>query len=37
LGLPGNLIAIKRADYSPRDLRFGGGIKGDGSDGFQIF
>ena len=37
LGLPGNLIAIKRAVYSHRDLRFGGGIKEDGSDGFQIF
>jgi hypothetical protein len=37
LGLPGNLIPIRRADYAHHDKRFGGGDKEDGSDGFQIY
>jgi hypothetical protein len=36
-GLPGNLIPIRRGDYVHHDLRWGGGLKEDGSDGFQIY
>lgn len=37
LGLPGNLIPIRRADYLDLDPRWGGPAKEDGTDGFQIF
>ncbi len=37
LGLPGNLIPIRRADYVDLDPRFGGPKREDGSDGFQIY
>jgi hypothetical protein len=37
LGLPGNLIPIRRADYVDLDPRWGGPAKEDGSDGFQIY
>ncbi len=37
LGLPGNLIPIRRADYVHLDKRFGGPDLEDGSDGFQIY
>jgi hypothetical protein len=37
LGLPGNLIPIRRADYVDLNPRYGGPAKEDGSDGFQIF
>ncbi len=37
LGLPGNLIPIRREDYTDRDHRWGYGAKEDGSDGFQIY
>ncbi len=37
LGLPGNLIPIRRADYVDLDLRYGGSQREDGSDGFQIY
>ena len=37
LGLPGNLISVRREDYVDHDIRFGGGAKADGSDGFQIY
>ena len=37
LGLPGNLIPVRREDYVDHDIRFGGGTKADGSDGFQIY
>lgn len=37
LGLPGNLIPVRREDYVDHDQRFGGGTKADGSDGFQIY
>ena len=36
-GLPGNLIPIRRGDYVDHDPRFGGPVKEDGSDGFQIY
>ena len=37
LGLPGNLVPIRRGDYVHHVLRWGGGEKEDGSDGFQIY
>lgn len=37
LGLPGNLIPIRREDYVDLNPRYGGPSKADGSDGFQIF
>lgn len=37
LGLPGNLIPIRREDYTDIDKRYGYGEKEDGSDGFQIY
>jgi hypothetical protein len=37
LGLPGNLIPIRREDYVDLDKRYGGPGKEDGSDGFQIY
>ena len=37
LGLPGNLVSVARKDYVHHEVRFGGGKKADGSDGFQIY
>ncbi len=37
LGLPGNLIPVRRADYVDNDPRFGGSTRADGSDGFQVY
>lgn len=37
LGLPGNLIPIRREDYVDLNPRYGGPSNEDGSDGFQIF
>jgi hypothetical protein len=37
LGLPGNLIPVRREDYVHLDRRWGGSEKEDGSDGFQIY
>lgn len=37
LGLPGNLVPIRRADYTEHNPRFGAPTKEDGSDGFQIY
>ncbi len=37
LGLPGNLLPIRRDDYVDAALRFGGPTLEDGSDGFQIY
>ena len=37
LGLPGNLIPIRREDYLHLDKRCGGPDKEDGSDAFQIY
>jgi Bacterial alpha-L-rhamnosidase 6 hairpin glycosidase domain len=36
-GIPGNLIPVRKEDYVDHHLRFGGGVKDDGSDGFQIY
>jgi len=37
LGLPGNLIPIRRQDYVDLNPRYGGPAREDGSDGFQTF
>jgi hypothetical protein len=37
LGLPGNLIPIRKEDYVDLNPRYGGPKKADGSDGFQTF
>jgi len=37
LGLPGNLVPVRRADYVDLDPRYGGPTKEDGSDGFQVY
>jgi len=37
LGLPGNLIPVRREDYVDLQKEFGGPEKEDGSDGFQIY
>ncbi len=37
LGLPGNLIPVRREDYVDLDPRWGGPKKEDGSDGFQTY
>lgn len=37
LGLPGDLIPIRREDYASRSPRWGAPQKEDGSDGFQIY
>lgn len=37
LGLPGNLVPVRRADYVDNDPRFGGSKREDGSDSFQVY
>jgi len=37
LGLPGNLVCIPRRDYVHLDPRWGGGVREDNADGFQIY
>lgn len=37
LGLPGNLVPIRKEDYSDPRRRYGGSEREDGSDGFQIY
>ncbi len=37
LGLPGNLISVRKEDYTHPDPRWGGGRKEDGSDAFQRY
>jgi hypothetical protein len=37
LGLPGNLIPIARKDYAHKNPRYGGGVREDNVDGFQIY
>lgn len=37
LGLPGNLVPIRREDYTDRRRRYGGPELADGSDAFQIY
>jgi hypothetical protein len=37
LGLPGNLVPVRKEDYTHHDPRWGGGEKEDGSDAFQRY
>lgn len=37
LGMPGNLIPIKKGDYTVPEHRWGGSSLEDGTDGFQIY
>ena len=37
LGLPGNLVSVARKDYVDLHTRFGGGLREDNADGFQIY
>ncbi len=37
MGLPGNLVPVPRRDYAHKDPRYGGGIREDNADGFQIY
>jgi GDSL-like Lipase/Acylhydrolase family len=37
LGLPGNLVPVRRADYTDLTLEVGGGKREDNADGFQIY
>jgi Bacterial alpha-L-rhamnosidase 6 hairpin glycosidase domain len=37
MGLPGNLIPVARKDYAHKDPRYGGGLREDNADGFQIY
>jgi hypothetical protein len=37
LGLPGNLVSVRKEDYTHPDPRFGGGKLEDGSDAFQRY
>jgi hypothetical protein len=37
LGLPGNLVSVRKEDYTHHDPRWGGGEKEDGSDAFQRY
>lgn len=37
LGLPGNLIPVARKDYAHKNPRYGGGLREDNADGFQIY
>jgi len=37
LGLPGNLVPVARRDYAHKDPRYGGGLREDNADGFQIY
>lgn len=37
LGLPGNLVPVRKEDYVDHEPRFGGGRVADGSDGFQTY
>jgi hypothetical protein len=37
MGLPGNLVSVARKDYAHKNPRYGGGIREDNADGFQIY
>jgi len=37
LGVPGNLVSVRKEDYTHHDPRWGGGEKDDGSDAFQRY
>ena len=37
LGIPGNLVSVRKEDYTDHNPRWGGGDKEDGSDAFQRY
>ncbi|HEY5079752.1 MAG TPA: hypothetical protein VII43_07885 [Opitutaceae bacterium] len=37
MGLPGNLVPVARKDYAHKNPRYGGGIREDNADGFQVY
>lgn len=37
MGLPGNLVSVRRSDYAHKEPRWGGGTREDNADGFQIY
>jgi hypothetical protein len=37
LGLPGNLVSVARRDYAHKEPRYGGGVREDNADGFQVY
>jgi len=37
MGLPGNLVPVARKDYAHKNPRYGGGLREDNEDGFQIY
>lgn len=37
LGLPGNLVSVARKDYAHKNPRYGGGVREDNADGFQVY
>jgi Bacterial alpha-L-rhamnosidase 6 hairpin glycosidase domain len=37
MGLPGNLVPVARRDYAHKDPRYGGGVREDNADGFQVY
>jgi hypothetical protein len=37
MGLPGNLVTVARKDYAHKNPRYGGGVREDNADGFQIY
>jgi hypothetical protein len=37
MGLPGNLIPVVRSDYAHKEPRWGGGVREDNADGFQVY
>ena len=37
MGLPGNLVPVPRRDYAHKDPRYGGGLREDNEDGFQVY
>jgi hypothetical protein len=37
MGLPGNLVSVARRDYAHKNPRYGGGVREDNADGFQIY
>ncbi|HEY1793450.1 MAG TPA: hypothetical protein VGG34_11075 [Opitutaceae bacterium] len=37
LGIPGNLVTVPLRDYAHHDPRYGGGLRPDNADGFQVY
>jgi hypothetical protein len=37
MGLPGNLVPVPRRDYAHKEPRWGGGLREDNADGFQVY